>query len=39
MTNDNSLQVSVLGLGAMGSALATALLKAGHPTKIGRAHV
>ncbi|APE21298.1 MULTISPECIES: NAD(P)-dependent oxidoreductase [Streptomyces] len=34
MTNDNSLQVSVLGLGAMGSALATALLKAGHPTTV-----
>ncbi|MEU5658421.1 NAD(P)-binding domain-containing protein [Streptomyces sp. NPDC047737] len=32
MTTDNSVQVSVLGLGAMGSALAGALLKAGHAT-------
>ncbi|MGW2301656.1 NAD(P)-dependent oxidoreductase [Streptomyces sp. NPDC001809] len=34
MTTDNSAQVSVLGLGAMGSALATALVKAGHPTTV-----
>lgn len=32
MTSDNSLQVSVLGLGAMGSALADALVKAGYET-------
>ncbi|MET9594568.1 NAD(P)-binding domain-containing protein [Streptomyces sp. NPDC006516] len=32
MTTDNSVHVSVLGLGAMGSALAGALLKAGHAT-------
>ncbi|NGY61429.1 NAD(P)-dependent oxidoreductase [Lentzea sp. NEAU-D13] len=34
MTADNSVQVSVLGLGAMGSALATALVEAGHPTTV-----
>ncbi|MGK5628834.1 NAD(P)-dependent oxidoreductase [Streptomyces sp. URMC 123] len=33
-TNNNSVQVSVLGLGAMGSALADALLKAGHATTV-----
>ncbi|MFJ8648891.1 NAD(P)-dependent oxidoreductase [Streptomyces sp. NPDC093546] len=32
MTTDNSVQVSVLGLGAMGSALASALVKAGYAT-------
>ncbi|MFC9425370.1 NAD(P)-dependent oxidoreductase [Streptomyces sp. NPDC056987] len=32
MTTDNSVQVSVLGLGAMGSALAGALVKAGYAT-------
>ncbi|MGC9499238.1 NAD(P)-dependent oxidoreductase [Streptomyces sp. WG7] len=32
MTTDNSVQVSVLGLGAMGSALADALVKAGYAT-------
>ena len=34
MTADNNVQVSVLGLGAMGSALAEALIKAGHPTTV-----
>ncbi|MEU5717560.1 NAD(P)-binding domain-containing protein [Streptomyces sp. NPDC020403] len=34
MTTDNSFQVSVLGLGAMGSALAGALIKAGHGTTV-----
>ncbi|MFH8370960.1 NAD(P)-dependent oxidoreductase [Streptomyces sp. NPDC018031] len=34
MTTDNRVQVSVLGLGAMGSALAGALLKAGYPTTV-----
>ncbi|MDB1088751.1 NAD(P)-binding domain-containing protein [Streptomyces sp. ACA25] len=34
MTADNSVQVSVLGLGAMGSALAGALVKAGYPTTV-----
>src|SRR5687768_10877037 len=34
MTADNSVQVSVLGLGAMGSALAAALIEAGHPTTV-----
>ena len=32
MTTDNSVQVSVLGLGAMGTALAGALVKAGYAT-------
>jgi len=32
MTTDNSVQVSVLGLGAMGTALAVALVKAGYAT-------
>ncbi|MEU8859827.1 NAD(P)-dependent oxidoreductase [Streptomyces umbrinus] len=32
MTTDNSVQVSVLGLGAMGTALAGALVKAGYTT-------
>ncbi|MFI0863842.1 NAD(P)-dependent oxidoreductase [Streptomyces smyrnaeus] len=32
MTSDNSVQVSVLGLGVMGSALADALVKAGYET-------
>ncbi|SPE64314.1 2-hydroxy-3-oxopropionate reductase [Streptomyces netropsis] len=34
MTTDNSVQVSVLGLGAMGSALAGALVKAGYATTV-----
>ncbi|WP_069169659.1 NAD(P)-dependent oxidoreductase [Streptomyces griseus] len=34
MTTDNSFQVSVLGLGAMGGALAGALLKAGNGTTV-----
>ncbi|MEU6987138.1 NAD(P)-binding domain-containing protein [Streptomyces sp. NPDC046324] len=34
MTSDNSVQVSVLGLGAMGSALAGALVKAGYATTV-----
>ncbi|WP_369211502.1 NAD(P)-dependent oxidoreductase [Streptomyces flavofungini] len=34
MTTHSSDQVSVLGLGAMGSALAGALVKAGHPTTV-----
>ncbi|NBM19369.1 NAD(P)-dependent oxidoreductase [Streptomyces sp. GC420] len=34
MTTDNSVRVSVLGLGAMGSALAGALVNAGHPTTV-----
>lgn len=34
MTTNNSVQVSVLGLGAMGSALAGALVKAGHATTV-----
>ncbi len=34
MTADNSVQVSVLGLGVMGSALAAALIQAGHPTTV-----
>jgi len=34
MTAGNSIQVSVLGLGAMGSALAAALIEAGHPTTV-----
>ncbi|MGW4499479.1 NAD(P)-dependent oxidoreductase [Micromonospora sp. NPDC004336] len=34
MTTDDSGQVSVLGLGAMGSALAAALLRAGHETTV-----
>ncbi|MDT9684855.1 NAD(P)-binding domain-containing protein [Streptomyces sp. TRM76323] len=34
MTKDNSVQVSVLGLGAMGSALAEALVKGGHATTV-----
>ncbi|MDF5751679.1 NAD(P)-binding domain-containing protein [Spongiactinospora sp. TRM90649] len=33
-TNDENTQVSVLGLGAMGAALAAALLRAGHPTTV-----
>ncbi|MBE1484652.1 NAD(P)-dependent oxidoreductase [Plantactinospora soyae] len=34
MTTYDDVEVSVLGLGAMGSALAAALLKAGHPTTV-----
>ncbi|MGN9908631.1 NAD(P)-dependent oxidoreductase [Phytohabitans sp. LJ34] len=34
MTTDHDVQVSVLGLGAMGTALAAALLKAGHATTV-----
>ncbi|MFD4138482.1 NAD(P)-dependent oxidoreductase [Streptomyces sp. NPDC058572] len=34
MTTNNSVQVSVLGLGAMGSALAGALVKAGYATTV-----
>ena len=34
MATDGSVQVSVLGLGAMGSALAAALVKAGHETTV-----
>ncbi|BCB76037.1 NAD(P)-binding domain-containing protein [Phytohabitans flavus] len=34
MTTSHDVQVSVLGLGAMGSALATALVKAGHATTV-----
>ncbi|MEO3883928.1 NAD(P)-dependent oxidoreductase [Nonomuraea sp. B5E05] len=34
MTTNSSVQVSVLGLGAMGSALAGALVKAGHATTV-----
>ncbi|MFD8643113.1 NAD(P)-dependent oxidoreductase [Streptomyces zaomyceticus] len=34
MTTDNSVQVSVLGLGAMGSALAGTLVKAGYATTV-----
>ncbi|MBL1101084.1 NAD(P)-dependent oxidoreductase [Streptomyces coffeae] len=34
MTMNNDVQVSVLGLGAMGSALAGALVKAGYPTTV-----
>ncbi|MFD3502954.1 NAD(P)-dependent oxidoreductase [Streptomyces sp. NPDC058678] len=34
MSTDNSVQVSVLGLGAMGSALAEALVKAGYATTV-----
>ncbi len=34
MTNDELLPITVLGLGEMGSALAAALLKAGHPTTV-----
>lgn len=34
MTTDKSVQVSVLGLGAMGSALAASLVKAGHATTV-----
>ncbi|MEU3450343.1 NAD(P)-binding domain-containing protein [Streptomyces thermolilacinus] len=34
MTANNSIQVSVLGLGAMGTALAEALVKAGHETTV-----
>jgi 3-hydroxyisobutyrate dehydrogenase-like beta-hydroxyacid dehydrogenase len=34
MTTNNSVQVSVLGLGAMGSALAAALVQAGHATTV-----
>lgn len=34
MTKDDSVQVSVLGLGAMGSALAEALVDAGHTTTV-----
>ncbi|MFI7708976.1 NAD(P)-dependent oxidoreductase [Nonomuraea sp. NPDC049480] len=34
MTTDNNVQVSVLGLGAMGSALAGALVKAGYATTV-----
>ncbi|MFG1947214.1 NAD(P)-dependent oxidoreductase [Nonomuraea sp. NPDC048826] len=34
MTSDNGVQVSVLGLGAMGGALAAALVKAGHATTV-----
>ncbi|TDC85652.1 NAD(P)-dependent oxidoreductase [Micromonospora sp. KC606] len=34
MTADNSVQVSVLGLGAMGGALAGALVKAGYATTV-----
>lgn len=34
MTASNNVHVSVLGLGAMGSALATALIEAGHPTTV-----
>lgn len=34
MTARNNVHVSVLGLGAMGSALAAALIEAGHPTTV-----
>ncbi|GAA3728358.1 NAD(P)-binding domain-containing protein [Plantactinospora mayteni] len=34
MTTNHDVQVSVLGLGAMGSALAAALVKAGHATTV-----
>ncbi|WP_419992459.1 NAD(P)-dependent oxidoreductase [Streptomyces boninensis] len=34
MTTSSKLSVSVLGLGEMGAALATALVKAGHPTTV-----
>ncbi|MEH1165071.1 NAD(P)-binding domain-containing protein [Micromonospora sp. CPCC 205539] len=34
MTTNDSIQVSVLGLGAMGSALAAALVEAGHATTV-----
>ena len=34
MTTNHDIQVSVLGLGAMGSALAAALVKAGHATTV-----
>ncbi|MGI5520168.1 NAD(P)-dependent oxidoreductase [Micromonospora sp. CA-259024] len=34
MTTNNSLRVSMLGLGAMGSALGAALVRAGHPTTV-----
>ncbi|MCP2247148.1 3-hydroxyisobutyrate dehydrogenase [Lentzea aerocolonigenes] len=34
MTAHNNVHVSVLGLGAMGSALAAALIEAGHPTTV-----
>jgi 3-hydroxyisobutyrate dehydrogenase-like beta-hydroxyacid dehydrogenase len=34
MTAGNDVQVSVLGLGAMGSTLAAALIKAGYPTTV-----
>ncbi|MFI7639554.1 NAD(P)-dependent oxidoreductase [Nonomuraea sp. NPDC049400] len=34
MTTNDSVQVSVLGLGAMGGALAAALVKAGHATTV-----
>jgi 3-hydroxyisobutyrate dehydrogenase-like beta-hydroxyacid dehydrogenase len=34
MTAGNNVRVSVLGLGAMGSVLAAALIKAGHPTAV-----
>ncbi|PWK83409.1 3-hydroxyisobutyrate dehydrogenase-like beta-hydroxyacid dehydrogenase [Lentzea atacamensis] len=34
MAVENSVQVSVLGLGAMGSALAAALIEAGYPTTV-----
>jgi 3-hydroxyisobutyrate dehydrogenase-like beta-hydroxyacid dehydrogenase len=34
MTSNHSVQVSVLGLGAMGSALAAALVQAGHATTV-----
>lgn len=34
MTTNDSVQVSVLGLGAMGNALAAALVKAGHATTV-----
>ncbi|MFC0622634.1 NAD(P)-dependent oxidoreductase [Kribbella deserti] len=34
MTSSNNVQVTVLGLGAMGSALAAALVQAGHPATV-----
>ena len=34
MTRDDSMPVTVLGLGAMGTALATALVDGGHPTTV-----
>lgn len=34
MTNDEPLAITVLGLGEMGSALAEALISAGHPTTV-----